>query len=170
MQKAETYPDNVSLADITQLCHSDDGRDRLLGLVLMRREIGRGDSASEYFEIAEGMVTDSHNTCRWQSIIVIGESIDDDPDRVWEVARRYGDSKDEDMRLAIAKVLLEHLLEADFDKYLANVKAEVSAGRLSFLDTLGRCGTFGDNSLEQSKKIDNYIRKATRGLPNREAI
>ena len=136
----------------------------------MRREIGRGDLASKYFDIAESMIDDSHNTCRWQSIIVIGESMDDDPDRIWNVVKRYGDSKDEDMRSAIATVLLEHLLEANFNKYLANVKAQVSLGKSRFLDTLLKCSTFGDDSEAQSKKIDSYIRKATRGLPDKKSL
>ncbi len=79
---------------------------RLLSLFLARRRIRERDPATVYLPLAESMLHDSNNDCRWQAAIVIGESIRADPDAVWQIVREYGDSKDHDMRSAMACVLL----------------------------------------------------------------
>ena len=168
-QKAKAYPKKVSFAEITRLCGSSDGRDRLLGLLLMRREIGRGAPTAKYFPIAKHMITDSNNKCRWQALIVIGECIESCPDEVWKIVQEYGDAKDDDLRTAIGVVLLEHLLEFNFDKFFPLVREEVSQGKIRFLDTLQRCFLSDDNYREQKKKMVNYLRNATRGLANKES-
>lgn len=63
-----------------------------------------------YFDLARSLIDDCHNTCRWQAMIVIGEYIETDPARVWPIVEHYGQSDDEDMRAAVATVLLEHAL------------------------------------------------------------
>lgn len=162
-QKAESYAAPVSEAEIRRLSESKDGRDRLLSLVLMRKQIERGQPASAYLPLARSMVSDSENHCRWQAAIVVGMSIESAPDEVWQVVRQQGDSKNEDMRSAMATILLEHLLEFDFDKYFSLVRAEVANGRSRLLDTLDRCSFFNNNAREN--KVRNYLRNATRGRP-----
>jgi hypothetical protein len=109
------------------------------------------------------MVSDPENNCRWQAAIVVGTNIESAPDEMWKVVRECGDSEDEDMRSAMATVLLEHLFELDFDRYFALVRGEVSSGRLRLLDTLDMCAFFDDEV--GKRKVDNYIRNARRGRP-----
>ena len=167
-REAESYPASTSPEVILQLGLSKDGRERLLSLLLMRRRIAEGDPASAYFPLAERMIRDPDGNCRWQAAIVVAESIATDPDAVWQVVLEHGDSKDEDMRRAVACVLLEHLLESDFDRYFSLLREEVTKGRLGFLETLGMCSFFGEVAEDRKKKIAKYIRKATRGLPHKK--
>ncbi len=167
-QRAQSYPANVSPEEIRRLCESKDGRERLLGLFLMRRRITAGDPASAYLPLAKRMIGDPDGNCRWQAAIVVGESIATDPDDVWQVVLEHGDSKDEDLRRAMACVLLEHLLEFDFDKYFSLLQREVAKGRLGLLETLSMCSFFGEVAEDQKKKVAKYMRKATRGLPHKQ--
>jgi hypothetical protein len=73
-------------------------------------------------------------------------------------------------RSPFACVLLEHLLELDFEKYFSLLRGEVSQGRLEFLDALSRCFFFGEDAEDHKKEIAKYMRKATRGLPDREHV
>ncbi len=161
-RRAESYPAHVGEEEILRLSESKDARDRLFSLVLIRRQIERDGDARAYLPLARRMVSDAENNCRWQATIVVGMSIESAPDEVWEVIREHGNSDDEDMRSAMATVLLEHLLEFDFDRYFALIRDEVSAGRLRLLDTLSMC-SFKDDAM--TKRVGNYIRNATRGRP-----
>jgi hypothetical protein len=82
---------------------------------------------------------------------------------VWEVISKFGDSDDEDMRMAIACVLLEHLLDYDFETYFAKVCELIHRGRYRFIDTLESCG-FVKISEVQRKKVQSFLIKAKRGL------
>jgi hypothetical protein len=162
--KAESYPAKVTPDEIRRLSLSKDGHERVLSLFLMRRRIAAGDAATTYLPRARQMIRDSDGNCRWQATIVVGESIKIDPDAVWQVVLEHGDSEDDDLRRAIACVLLEHLFESDFERYFSLLRDEVSRGRRRFLDTLENCWLFGAGAGDREKKIAKYIRKATRGL------
>ena len=112
------------------------------------------------------MLRDSDGNCRWQAAIVIGESIEADPDAVWRIVLEHGDSQDQDMRSAMACVLLEHLLARDFERYFSLLRDEVAKGRRRFLDTLGICFFFGEDAANHKKRVGEYIRNATGGLPD----
>ena len=162
-QKAESYPAKVTPHEIHRLSLSKDGHERLLGLFLMRRRIAAGDPATTYLPRARQMIRDSDGNCRWQATIVVGASIETDPDAVWQVILEHGDSEDDDLRRAVACILLEHLFESDFDRYFSLLRDEVSQGRRRFLDTLENCWLFGAEAKDREKKLAKYIRKATRG-------
>ena len=142
--RAQSYSGDTSVPSLRQMCRSDDPDTRILGLVLMRLRIYSAELLTDYFDIARQLVEDQNNTCRWQSIIVIGEFIESDPESVWEVASHYGVSDDEEMRTAVATVLLEHLLEYYFDTYFPRVRSLVQGGSSNLADTLSRCYPFGD--------------------------
>ena len=97
----------VTLPEIRNLLKSTDPEDRLRGLLLLRRHIDERDLKDEFFQLAKPMIEDENNNCRWQALIVIGEFIQSKPDEVWRVVREYAESEDDDMRLGVAKVLLE---------------------------------------------------------------
>ena len=84
---------------------------RLIALVTMRKLIDSFGLRNSYFATAEPLTVDPDSTCRWQATIIIGEFIETQPDRVWQVARSLGNSRKADIRMAASTVLLEHLLE-----------------------------------------------------------
>jgi hypothetical protein len=124
---------------LARLATSSDPDERLLTLALVRRQIGAGEPPEPYLSIARKLVTDPDNDCRWQALIVVGEAIATNPDSVWEVIAEYGSSPDEDMRTAIATVLLEHLLEAHFDRYFPRVRARTLSGDRLFAEMVSMC-------------------------------
>ena len=79
---------------------------------------------------------------RWQAIIDVGEFIEQDPDAVWEFARRWGSYPDADLRDAIATCLIEHLLEHHFELMLPKIEQAIRADP-EFVETVQRCWAFG---------------------------
>ena len=83
------------------------------------------------------MVSDPDNDCRWQALIAVGNWIESGPDAVWEVVCEFGDSEDDDMRAGVGCVLLEHLLDHDFDLIWPRVKAFAGEASPRFRETVG---------------------------------
>ena len=67
---------------------------------------------------------------RWQAIIGVAEFIETEPEAVWSFIERWGGHPDEDLRMAIATCLLEHLLENDFDHFIGRVEHRARADAL----------------------------------------
>jgi hypothetical protein len=99
---------------------------------------------------------------RWQAIIAVAEFIPGYPEEVWQFARRWSAHEQEDVRVAIATCVLEHLLEHHFDVLFDRVEAVAREDAL-FMDTLSQCSKFG-LSLERrnSKRLDRLIKGARR--------
>jgi hypothetical protein len=109
----------------------------------MRGRIEAGDPPEDFLSLARRLVRDADNDCRWQALIVVGESVESDPEAVWQVVCEHGASEDEDMRAGVATVLLEHLLGQHFDLYFPRLKERIEAGSPLLADTLGCCWAFG---------------------------
>ena len=154
-----------SLDQLAELAKSSEADQRLLVLALIRKQIASGDNPREYFTVARKLVSDPDNNCRWQSLIVIAELIESDPDSVWDIVNECGDSDDDDMRMAIAKILLEHLLDRDFERYFVKVQEEIQNRRYRFIDTLESC-SFDGRKGANYRKAQNLLKNAKRGLSN----
>ena len=157
---AEEFVQPMSITEPGQMASSVDASERLLALMLARRQIRTGVPPGDFFQFARRLITDRDNNCRWQAVIVVGESIDSNPDAVWNIVAAFGDSRDDDMRSAIACVLLEHLLDTDFDRYFSRVQDEVRRGRLRFLDTLAMC--WFDDHGPNYERAQRYVRRVRR--------
>ena len=159
--KAQLEITKFSSKELINFLNSTEANQRLYGLVLIRKQIKDGDFSNSYLELAIKRIEDSDNNCRWQSIIIVGEFIEKMPEKVWDVILKYGNSQDEDMRNAIATILLEHLFEFDFNQYFAKLKNEIRNGNVQLIDTLKGCSTFGVSDYQ--KQIDNFILNIERG-------
>jgi hypothetical protein len=89
---------------------------------------------------------------RWQAIIDVGDFVETHPDIVWSFARQWGSHSQEDLRLAIAACLLEHLLQGHFDHIFPLVE-EATRNDPLFADTFCSCWKMG-----QSEQPDNAVR------------
>src|SRR6267378_7238627 len=89
---------------------------------------------------------DDANDPRWQAIIEVAEFVESEPLQVWEFAKRWGSSDQEDLRLAIATCVLEHLLEHHFELLFPKIEAAVR-GNANLMETLRRCSKFGDAAI-----------------------
>ena len=74
---------------------------------------------------------------RWQALISLAAHTQAAPQQVWEFARRWGGSEDEDLRDAVATLLLEHLLEYHFESLFSAIEVEV-ARSATFADCFSR--------------------------------
>jgi hypothetical protein len=96
---------------------------------------------------------------RWQAIIRIADFIPEEPEAVWAFIQRWGIHEDEDLRAAIATVLLEHLLEHHFADFFPRVETAAEE-RALFADTFRRCSKFGQSKQEgNSERFDGLQKK-----------
>ena len=92
----------------------------------------------------------------------MSEFIQTDPEPVWSFASRWGSSPDEDLRMAIATCILEHLLEHHFDDFISRVELAAHADSF-FADTVSQCWKFGHaEDPERAARLDRLV-AATRG-------
>ena len=95
------------------------------------------------------------NNDRWQAICAIGEYVESEPEVVWLFVCRWGDNPLEDLRDAIATVLLEHLLEHHFELIFPRVEAAARQNP-TFADMFRRCWKFGQSELpENANRFDD---------------
>jgi hypothetical protein len=83
---------------------------------------------------------------RWQAMIRIGDHIQSDPELIWPFVLQWGSYKDEDLRAAVATILLEHLLEHlleyHFDLIFPRVRTAAHSNSY-FAKTFQLCAKFG---------------------------
>ena len=137
-----------NFAMLKQMSESLDVNTRLRALFLIRKQIEFESASQDYFSLAQRLINDEDNNCRWQALIVIGEFIETEPERIWEVIREHGESPDEDMRNGVATILLEHLLEHHFNSYFPRLKNQIEGGSLLLGDTLSRCWAYGEAEMK----------------------
>src|ERR1700676_4485980 len=73
---------------------------------------------------------DGEEDPRWQAMGVIADFIQSEPDAIWPFIVRWGSNDDEDLRTAVATVLLEHLLEHHFNRFFPLVEEAVQSNPL----------------------------------------
>lgn len=131
--------------------------------VELRRLIARTERMLPGRPAPEGMIDD-----RWQMMMRIEDFIPGHPEPVWDFVRKWARHPQEDLRTAVAVVLLEHLLEQHFDLIYRRVRDEVRASK-RFLDTLQRCWWLGQAALPANAgKLDRLAgRKRRRVFPRK---
>jgi hypothetical protein len=96
---------------------------------------------------------------RWQAIIDIGGFIESDPEPIWSFIERWGKRPDEDLRMAIATCLLEHVLECHFDLIFARMERLARSNRW-FAEMVGTCWRFGQSELpESAARLEGLMRE-----------
>ena len=99
---------------------------------------------------------------RWQAIIDVSNHIQQHPDEVWRFTRKCGAHANEDLRMAVATCLLEHLLEYHFDRVDPLVSEACRKSR-RFAWTLSMCFEFGQTcdppNRNRFRALQNEIRR-----------
>ena len=92
---------------------------------------------------------------RWLAIIKVSEILftDEDPAPVWPFIERWGSLPDDDLSMAVAKCLLEHLLQKHFEVYFPKVASAAYANRW-FADTVRACGSMAFR--DQTANVERY--------------
>jgi hypothetical protein len=99
---------------------------------------------------------------RWQGMMRIEDLIPDEPEAVWEFIARWGCHDDEDLRAAVATVLLEHLLAHHFDVFFPRVATAVQ-NNILFGDTFARCWKVGQSEEAANAARFDDLRRSVRG-------
>jgi hypothetical protein len=136
---------------------------RLTALRRIRKQIEASGLRRGYFNLAQPLTLDTDSTCRWQATIIVGECIEDDPERVWRVARRLSMSLKADVRAAAATVLLEHLLQYHPKTMITRLRRELRRGDEHFADALGSCWNFGSGA--NKARIQKLLDEASEASP-----
>ena len=96
---------------------------------------------------------------RWQAIIAVAEFIEDEPEAVCSFAERWGQHPNEDLRVAIATCVLEHLLEHHFDLVFPRAERLARSSR-RFAQTVAMCWRFGESEHPaNAAKLDELLRE-----------
>jgi len=90
-----------------------------------------------------GVPVESGPDPRWQLIIEVSEYVASNPVEVWNFAAKWGCSEEEDVRMAIATCVLEHLLEHHF-AHIFPLAATLARSNPQFARTVSSCWLFGD--------------------------
>lgn len=136
--RAQGWPRREPLAGLKALLAGRSHPRHLLAFRLMLRQLRRGQPAA-YFDLARPFVDERSRDCRWQALVVCGEFIATRAEDVWALVAEHGDTGDEDLRTGVATVLLEHLLEHDFERWFPEVAAAVQGGATGLAHTLRLC-------------------------------
>ena len=83
---------HFSRDELAVMIDSSVANTRLFALLLMLKQIKEGDLPEDYFDLAQRLISDPDNNCRWQSLFVVSELIETKPDLVWKIISEYGDS------------------------------------------------------------------------------
>ena len=106
---------------------------------------------------------DDETDPRWQAMHAIADHIEEEPEQVWDFVARWGGHPQDDLRMAIATCLLEHLLEHHFELIFPRVAASVVDDRL-FADTFSHCWKFGQSMQPgNERKFDALQGRCGRG-------
>jgi hypothetical protein len=95
--------------------------------------------------IERGLASSDEDT-RWQAAIHLGEFVQEAPDAVWAVLSSWGCSDNEDLRMALATCVLEHLLEHHFAAMFPRVE-DLALRDRRFADTFLSTWRFGQSEL-----------------------
>jgi hypothetical protein len=101
---------------------------------------------------------DGEEDPRWQAIQEVGDFIPSHPLPVWRFAQKWGCHSSDDVRMAIATCLVEHLLEHHFDLLFPEVEAEALRSKY-FADMFRRCSKFGQAQACRNAKRFDQLRK-----------
>jgi hypothetical protein len=95
---------------------------------------------------------------RWQAIIEVGEYIETEPHEVWPFILKWGKHPSDDVRMAVATCLLEHLLEYHFDDFFPKVK-RICRRSGYFADTFLSCSQFGQAEDPENSKAFKALKR-----------
>ena len=166
-------------ATARRLGRSSDPKDRqealVVGMFLARAE----HAGSALLDWAEAFIDDENNECRWLAWELVRVATRNNPDRAWELVQRYSTHEDRDMRMAVACVVLEHLIDEHADVILPRVGARLSDPL--FLDTALNCWVHGEARARLAHLIDvaltvdvspsraaDILEASIRGVPDEE--
>ena len=103
---------------------------------------------------------------RWKATIAVGDFVESERDAVWAFVERWGVHADDDLRMAIATCVLEHLLEYHFDLSFPRLE-RLARSNPWFAEMVGWCSPFGEAELPENAAGINRLVKELRNADGR---
>jgi hypothetical protein len=128
----------------------------LRSLTRIRRAAERGEFRPTSFERARELIGHFDNHVRWQALIAVGMWIRSHPEVAWQVVLHRGRSRDRDMRMGVATVLLEEFLGHAFKTYFPRIRAAIAA-EPALADTLRNCWALGVEAKRQWWRVQRLL-------------
>jgi hypothetical protein len=116
----------------------------------MQMQVRRG-RPKRYLSLAGRLINDRTKQCRWAAAILIQDFIPFFPDDVWEIVRTSSNTANPDLRDALATVILEHLLEWDFDRVIARIREELVQRNRSIGQVAAQCWNFTGSKVKWAR-------------------
>ena len=134
-------------------------RDRELCLDFLENCFDVRNNRRFVLRLLDCLAGDKNNDVRWHAFVLVGDFVEEHPEKVWPIVLRYGSHPSYDMRGAVACCLLEHLLEHHFHQYFPKVKRILLRGDKRFAYTLSRCYFLGQAKVHEVE-IGSLIKAA----------
>lgn len=100
---------------------------------------------------------DDQEDPRWQAIMLIEDFVEDQPEEILRFVLKWGNHQQEDLRWAVACLLLEHLLKVHFEFIFPRVEEAAMADPL-FADTFLKCWKLGKAKEEPNSRRFDALR------------
>ncbi len=147
---------SLSDADLKRLCRSESNEDRLVGLLLVRRQIDEAGPRDGLVASVERLTGDPDVDCMWQAMLAAAGLVAHAPAAVWRIIIEQGRSDDRRVRAAVATALLEPLLKQHYAEYFPLLRERIEQGDDNLRDTLRRCWMFG-GAKRHSREVNRLI-------------
>jgi hypothetical protein len=124
---------------IRRLALSDQLKNRKLAFGYL--ELGTFNKSNYKFivGICDILIPSRNHYVRWQSFLLMGSFIENNPELIWPIVEKWGCVKNRDIRVGIGVCILEHLLEHHFSEYFPKVQSTIEEGNIRFIYTLAAC-------------------------------
>lgn len=97
---------------------------------------------------------------RWKAAADLSDYVEKHPSKLWPLVVKYGSSGNEDLRMAVATCILEHVLQYHFGQYFPKLEKLLLAGNRNLRDTFSSCWKHGQSeSKKNSKRWEELLDK-----------
>ena len=129
---------------LRQLAGSADSQRRRLCIDYLWRGIIHRQNFAFLIEMCDRLIPDRSQYVRWQSLLLMGQFAETEPELIWPLTVKYGTVENKDIRIATACCVLEHILQHHFSKYFARVRRMIEGGNRRLGYTLSHCYKYGE--------------------------
>jgi hypothetical protein len=151
---------------LLRLARSSTRADQYRCLKRLRVHADKAGNRRFTLKVSEFLLSAGDSRTRWGILSVVGRFAHRHPALVWPLVRRWGCSTNEDIRLAIACCVLEHVLESHFRKYFRACR-ELASKNDRFHDTLKKASRWVRAHLgRQAEPLISFLsQRSSSGCP-----
>jgi hypothetical protein len=114
---------------------------------------------SGFYDIARHALSLRDDQAFWSACVVLSYFVDQHPLQLFSIIQSVAEVASDDQRTALAKCLLEHLMESHFDFVIDSITIEPNPSqRFALADILSRCWPYGEAENHSNwKKVETLL-------------